>query len=463
MITKTIKQIADMIEGTLYLNEGNEDTIVKGICIDSRQIENNNLYIPIVGERVDGHTFISQIEEIAALTLCEDEAYMPTHIPVIVVEDSVKALQELAKHYRQSLACKVIGITGSNGKTSCKDILSGILSARFKTQKTFGNRNNEIGVPLTLLDLNEYCEVAVIEMGMENKEEIHFLNEMVQQDMAIITSVGIAHLENLGTIENIGLAKLEIVDSLQEGSYFIYNGDDPILSHLMKEKVLPKGIHVQTFGEQKNNTMYLTSISQNEKGISFTTNGSEEAYFVPILGKHQAYNAMGAILVAKALGMQDVEINKGLQCIENTSMRNELMTIEKCTILNDAYKSNPQSALAALETFDAFTHPYKIAILADMLDLGESTKSLHYDLGASLQRFHLQEIICMGELAEYIAEGAKEHCPTAKVVLFENREEVYEYIKEYIHKDCMMVFKGSRGMALDVIIEKMKEYSEHDK
>lgn len=463
MIRKTIQEIADMIEGTLILNQGNQNTMVEGVCIDSRSIQKNNLYIPIVGERVDGHTFIEKIEGVASLTLCENEAYIPNDLPTILVEDSIVALQQLAKRYRLSLSCKVIGITGSNGKTSCKDILSGIFSANYKTQKTKGNRNNEIGVPLTLLDLDEDCEMAVIEMGMENKHEIHFLNDIVQQDMAIITSVGIAHLENLGTLHNIGLAKVEIADGLHEGNLFIYNGDDEILSSIMKEYPLASGLQVQTFGESKTNTMYLTSITQDAKGIMFTTNQSDTEYKVPILGKHQAYNAMAAILIAKALKMSEEDVCRGLLTIENTSMRNELLTINQCTILNDAYKSNPQSALAALETFDQFSHPYKICVLADMLDLGETTKALHYELGASLQEFRLQEIICMGTLANEIALGAKEHCPDAKVVVYENREQVLSHIKEYIHKDCMILFKGSRGMALDLVIEKMKEYNNNDK
>lgn len=461
MITLSIREIASMIDGELILNNCSEDDVVKGVCIDSRKIEKGNLYVPLLGERVDGHKFINDVESKGAiLTLCSDDSYIPNEIAVIKVEDTLCALQQLAHQYRLSLNCKVIGITGSNGKTSCKDILAGALSAKYKTQKTQGNKNNEIGVPLTLLSLDKDTEVAVVEMGMENKDEIHFLNKIVEEDMAIVTSVGIAHLENLGSIENIGKAKLEIVDDLKANSVFTYYNDDPILNKLMMTKKIPNGVSVKTFGTSESNDMYLTSIKQDVNGIYFSTNLSDFVYHIDILGKHQALNAMAAIVIAKALELSDEEIQEGFNSIEKTSMRNELMHIDKCTILNDAYKSNPQSAKAALDTFHEFEHPYKIAVLADMLDLGNTTNSLHHDLGYGLNKYGLQEILCMGELSKYIMEGAKESCPNTVIHHFNDRDELFAYIKDYVHKDCMILFKGSRGMALDLVIDKMKEYGE---
>lgn len=461
MITLSIKEIATIIDGELILNSISEDVIIQGVCIDSRVIDKNNMYIPLAGERVDGHKFIEEVEKKGVqLTLCSDMDLVPKHMAVIKVENTLTALQQLAYRYRMTLSCKIIGITGSNGKTSCKDILAGALSAAFKTQKTQGNKNNEIGVPLTLLSLDKDVEAAVIEMGMENREEIHFLNKMVAQDMAVITNVGIAHLENLGSIENIGKAKLEIVDDLKKNAFFTYYGDDPTLKKLMKTKQLPQGCIVQTFGNHNENDIYLTSLKQDEDGIYFTTNDSDFTYHIEILGEHQALNALAAILIAKQLGMSEELIQSGFSNIEKTSMRNELMHIGRCTILNDAYKSNPQSAKAALETFHAFSHPYKIAVLADMLDLGATTAHLHHELGNHLKKYHLQEILCMGELSNYIAEGAKESCPDAKIMHFTDRDALYDYLKSYIHKDCMILFKGSRGMALDLVIDKMKEYGD---
>lgn len=463
MITLSIKEIASMISGKLILNNFSENDVVKGVCIDSRQIEIANIYVPLIGERVDGHKFIKDVEEKkATLTLCSNVEYIPDNMAVILVEDTLCALQELAHNYRMSLKCKVIGITGSNGKTSCKDILAGALSQKFKTQKTQGNKNNEIGVPLTLLSLDSDTEIAVIEMGMENREEIHFLNKIVEQDMAIVTNVGIAHLENLGTIENIGKAKLEIIDDLKSGSLFTYYNDDPVLKKLMSQKRIPNGVNVKTFGTSNNNDMYLTYIKQDETGIYFSTNLSDFVYHIEMLGKHQALNAMAAIMIAKALGLSEEEIQNGFSTIEKTSMRNELVHIGKCTILNDAYKSNPQSAKAALDTFYEFKHEYKIAVLADMLDLGDTTNHLHHELGYNLNKYDLQEILCMGELSKYIMEGAKETCHDAIIRHFSNREQLFDYIKDYVQKDCMILFKGSRGMALDLVIDKMKEFGDKD-
>lgn len=461
MISLTIKEIASMINGTLYINEADENDLVNGVVIDSREVQKGNLYVPIVGNRVDGHSFIADVENKGAtLTFCSNIEYLPQKMAVLVVEDTLASMQDLAKAYRKILSATVIGITGSNGKTSCKDILAGALSIKLKTQKTQGNKNNEIGVPLTLLSLDRDVEAAVVEMGMENREEIHFLNPIVSQNIAVITNVGIAHLENLGSIENIGRAKLEIIDHLQPGSLFVYYGDDPILTKLMKKKVIPEGVRVLTFGKEKSNDVYLTSLSQDYDGIRFQLNEDGYSYHLPMLGEHQAINAMAAIIIAKDLGLHAEEIQQGFYRIEKTGMRNELMTIGNCTILNDAYKSNPQSARAALETFHGFDHPYKICVLADMLDLGDTTANLHHALGYSLNKYGFKEILCMGELSNYIAEGAKESCQDAKIVHFNDREELFDYLKDYIKRDCMILFKGSRGMALDLVIDKMKEYGE---
>jgi len=462
MITKTIQEIASMLEGTLILNDASLEDVASGVFIDSRKAIKNGIYIPIVGERVDGHTFIKDVENKGAiLTLCSDETFVPKHMACILVKDTVEALQLLAKNYRKTLDATVIGITGSNGKTSCKDILAGCLSSKYKTQKTSGNHNNEIGVPLTLLDLDEDCEMAVIEMGMENLEDIHFLNAMVNQDISIITNVGIAHLENLGSIENIGWAKLEIVDSLHENDLFVYYGDDAVLSKLMHTKKIPEGVKIETFGNGINNTLCLKNLRQDENGIYFSTNRSDFTFHIDILGEHQAHNALAALLCGYHLGMCEEEMQAGFDKMEKTKMRNELMQIKNAKILNDAYKSNPQSAIAALDTFELFKAPYKIAVLADMLDLGPTTNTLHYDLGYALKNYTLNEVVCMGELGSHIAQGAKDST-NAKVMHFNNREEVSEYLLPYVNEDCMILFKGSRGMALDLVIDTLKEKVKED-
>lgn len=463
MISKTIAEIASMVDGTLILNDTSKDTKVEGVFIDSRKTMPGGIYVPIVGERVDGHTFIKEVESKGALlTFCSEEKYIPEHMAVILVKNTVEALQMLSKKYRESLKATFIGITGSNGKTSCKDILAGCLSSKYKTQKTLGNRNSEIGVPLTLLDLDEDCEMAVIEMGMENREEIHFLNSLVQQDMSIITNVGIAHLENLGSIENIGWAKLEIVDSMHENDLFVYYGDDPVLSTLMKQKEIASGVKVETFGNNTNNTLYLKSLRQDEKGIYFSTNRSDFTFHIDILGEHQAHNALAAILCAYHIGMKEEEMQAGFDQMEKTKMRNELMQIEKAKILNDAYKSNPQSAMAALDTFALFESPYKIVVLADMLDLGATTNELHYDLGMELKKYKVDEVLCMGELAKHIAQGAKDYHVCDVIKCFDTREEVSAYLMPYKKRECMILFKGSRGMALDLVIDKLKENGEEN-
>ncbi len=464
MIIRSIDAIIRMLDAD-YIENGNIEEKIKGVCIDSRKVVEGNLYIPIHGINNNGHLFVQQaIDNGAKAVLWErKEENPPEDVVVILVDDTTKALQELAKAYRKQLHMKVVGVTGSNGKTSTKDILASVLKEHYITQKTLGNYNNEIGVPLTLLSLNEDVEVAVVEMGMENLGELSFLTHLVEPDIAIISNVGTAHLENLGTMENIAKAKVEIVEGLNENGSLIYNGDQELLKNAVREKEIPGSISIRTFGMDKRNDYIVSAVRQKKEGIYFSVTPSEQSsYFLDMIGKHQAMNATAAMIAAKALHVSDEEIQRGFSNIEKTGLRNELVDCDRCLILNDSYKSNPQSAIAALETMEEFEVPYKIAVLGDMLELGETSDQIHYDLGKETARFHLQEILTIGDMARYIAQGAFNHnTDDVKVVYFENKEELSEYLFPYMHKDCMLLVKGSRGMKLDelvnVLIEKNKK------
>lgn len=461
MIHQTIQEISTMIHGTLYSNQIEMNIKVHGVCIDSRQYQEGNIFFSLLGEKVDSHIYIKDLEvKGCSLFIISNIEYAPTNAAYIVVEDTIEALQQLAKNYRSSLSTKIVGITGSNGKTSCKDILAAALSSVYKTQKTIGNKNNEIGVPLTLLSLDKDCEVAIVEMGMEKHGDIIFLNDMVQQNYAILTNVGDAHLLYMKSKENIAVEKLHIMDNLNSDGLFVYCGDDKVISKVISDKEISDEIHIQTYGGSFSNDLYLTRLSQYENGITFISNKSNFEFHLSLLGKHQAINALGVIQICYALQLSDEQIQEGFNHIEMTSMRNEIVHINKCCILNDAYKSNPQSALAALDTFEFMESDYKIAVLADMLELGENTNQIHYEFGENLVKYQLQEIICIGELSKHMIEGYKHKAGSALTYVKENNEDAYEYLKDKIHEDCMMVFKGSRGMALDTIINKLKEYGE---
>lgn len=464
MIVRSIDAIIRMLDAD-YIENGDIDTEIVGVSIDSRKVVKGNLYVPIKGERFNGHRFIEQaIENGAIATLWNrDEPNPPQDIIVILVEDTTIALQVLAAVYRRQLHMKVIGITGSNGKTSMKDILAAMLSSRFVTQKTLGNFNNEIGVPLTLLSLSEHCEAAVIEMGMENFHELDFLTKLVKPDIAIISNVGTAHLENLGSIENIAKAKLEIVHGLHPHGLFIYNGDQIVLTNAVKREEIKGSIRIKTFGEQNRNDVYLEGIHQTANGIKFRICHDSCEYEMNMLGRHQAINAVAAIIAAKELGLSQNDIQRGLQHIEKTGMRNELIQLGSCMILNDSYKSNPQSTVAALDTLESFEVPYKIVVLADMLDLGDETQMIHYNLGKSLAEYHVDEILTFGELGRYVTQGANAFIKNAYIRHFEDKRELLDYLKPYLKKECMILIKGSRGMHMDEVVDGLKENMEHEK
>lgn len=463
MIIRSIDAIIRMLDAD-YIENSDIEEKIKGVCIDSRKVQEGNLYIPIHGANNNGHDYVKQaIENGAKAVLWErKEANPPKDVVVILVEDTTKALQQLARVYRKQLHMKVVGITGSNGKTSTKDILAAVLKTTYRTQKTLGNFNNEIGVPLTLLSLDEDCEAAVVEMGMENLKELSFLTEMVRPDIAIISNVGTAHLENLGTMENIARAKLEIVEGLKEQGVFIYNGDQALLRDAVVEKQIPGSIHIKTFGMDERNDYVISSVIQKREGIKFRINDSTPSYQLDMIGKHQAMNATAAYLAAKALFVSDENIRKGFLEIEKTGLRNELVDFGDCLILNDSYKSNPQSALAALDTMEEFDYDYKVAVLGDMLELGDTSDMIHYTLGKDLKNYHLNEVYTIGDMARYICQGAWNNLSDVKIKHVQDKEELLTYLRPFEHKKAMMLIKGSRGMKLDEVVDALVKKVEEE-
>lgn len=456
MINKSLNVIAKMLD-TELLDKNFNDTIVSGVCIDSRNVKENNLFVPIKGLNTNGHKYIKNaIENGAVATLWnKDEPNPPTNIGVILVDDTVKSIQDLAVSYRNMLSAKFIGITGSNGKTSTKDIIGGVLSVKYKTQKTMGNYNNELGVPLTILSLDDDCEVAVVEMGLEKKGDLLFLKDMVKPNVGILTNVGPIHIENFNCVEEIADAKLEIVDCISDNGLFIYNGDDELIKGAVKKIKINNTLTVKTFGKQQVNNLYCSNIEQDEQGVTFKTNGEvNDTFGINMLGKHQAVNALSAILTAKYFDLTNTDIKEGLINIEKTGLRNELVEIKKCTILDDSYKSNPISTLAALDTFEVFNSPKKIVVLGDMVGLGEDEVKFHYEIGEKLSNYTVDELVVYGSLAKNIAKGAQGIVKSIK--MFDDKSLMIEYLSKYLDEDCMMLVKASRMMELDEVVEKLK-------
>lgn len=452
MIQKSIQTIAQYLEAEVV---GCKDLYQKicGVTIDSRKVEKGNLFIPIIGARADGHRFIRDVQKkgAAASLWQKDHTPYPDGISLILVDDTQQALTRLAKAYMKTLSCKVIGITGSNGKTSCKDMFFSVFSQAYKTQCTQGNHNNEIGLPLTVLDFDEDIEVAILEMGMENWNDIHFLCSIAQPDISVITTIGSAHMENLGSKENIARAKMEILTDTKQNGLFLYNAGSPEIQTLIHDWTYDPSVEVVSFG--KNGQVRLTSeITYGSDGIAFTCSLMEDVIHLNALGDFQAENALPVIYTAWRMGLKKEQILYGLSHILMTKMRTQRLQIGRAVIIDDSYKSNPESAEAAIDTLMKVPSPVHIAVLSDMLDLGEDEQTLHEQIGIYAHENKVDILLCTGPRSRYTAQAGQGKW-------FETKEEIEQVLKDYLDKDCVILVKGSRAMAMDTIVTALQEDS----
>ncbi len=457
MIHRSLKQIAEMIGG-VHTSVRNGDMKICGVSTDTRKLIPGNLFIPIAGPNFNGHDFVpSAVAKGASAVLwSRNEPNPPSDIPLLIVDDPFKALQQLAAAYRRQLNVKVVGITGSNGKTSTKDLLAALLSMKFKTQKTIGNLNNHLGVPLTLLSLEEETEIAVVEMGMSGLKEIELLSSIALPDTAIITSVSEVHLGDLKTRDRIVQAKMEILTGLKENGLFIYNGDNP---SLVKEVDKHAGrLEKISFGDDISNQLYPTSFISVEQGANFTVSISDfPPLFLPLLGKQQLINSLSAIAAALHFGLSKEQIRQGLSNVQATGMRNELIHSGSFTIINDCYKSNPASLRAALATlYRMKNYTQKIAVLSDMVELGEEEVGLHQEIGSAIDSRQIDMLFTIGPMAEHMAKAAREHFPNGKVLSFHDKSELAARLRESMKDGCIVLIKGSRAFKLEEVVYSLK-------
>lgn len=455
MLKATLETIAKIVGGNL-VTTSMKDVIVEGVSTDTRDIKLHNLFIPLVGAKYDGHTFTFDAIKKGAIATLWDKNHPTPYLDagIIVVDDTLKAYQKLANSYLKATKSKVIGITGSNGKTGTKDILASILEENFRVHKTAKNLNNEIGVPKTIMEMNLDDEAIVLEMGMERFGEISVLTNIANPDIAVITNIGDSHLLELGTKENIARAKFEILEGLKPDGIFIFNNDDDILRKVIREYSIPQ--RIIKIGTREDSDVIIRPIRSDESGSSFSI--GEYAYSIPFIGKHQIYNVSVAITIAGLLGMDYASIVKGLSKVKLTGMRMELMHLPSFDVLNDCYKSNPQSLMSCIETvYTMKGYKNKILILSDMLELGENEEKLHFNVGEKIDRDRIDYVICVGDLAKEIYNGANRNFNVKNLFYFETKGEVIEKVREIISEDTLIMVKGSRGMKLEEIIEKLKE------
>lgn len=452
MKNQTLESIARFAHAKLS-HEDQANLPVRSISIDTRTISKGDIYLPIIGEKWDGHNFIEEAFEKGAIaSFIAKDHEIKTEGIYLVVDDTLETLQTCAHNYRMSLDIKVIAITGSNGKTTTKDVIYSLLKEKYKTKKTIGNLNNHIGVPRTLLDLDEDTEIALVEMGMDDFNYISKLVEIAVPDISIITNIGDVHLEKLKTKENIAKAKLEILQGMDEEGIFIYNYDDFVLRKEVKAmEIVPKVVNL---GMDEEADHRLKLIKSNQEGTTFILD--QEEYKTNLLGSYQMYNASIAILLAKYFGLTKEQIEKGLEVTDLTSMRAQLLNFNGFDLLVDCYKSNPQSLIEAFATANLLSgYRRKIAILGDMLELGKDEVKFHYDAGYSLDPNQFDYVLFYGPLSKHMMAGALNHYPSDRLFHFHDKADLVDKAKYLIVKNTLVLLKASRALRLEEVVENL--------
>lgn len=454
---RKLTELADWLGATGQLLDG---ITVTGATIDSRTIAEGDLFIPFRGEHANGHAYVqSAVEKGAAASLwLIDEPNPPADIPLIFVEDAELALQQLARSYREQLTCTVIGVTGSNGKTSTKDLLASVLGAQFAVRKTEGNFNNELGMPLTILSLEEDTEVAVLEMGMSGFGEISFLSKLAKPDIAIITNIGEAHMQDLGSREGIAQAKFEIIEGLPSNGSFYFDGDEPLLTSVVSKH---SELNAKSFGYGEELDLTAKDIQVTEQGSQFTVSGQITGEFViPVFGEHQVKNALAAMLVARKLGMTDEAIRHALLNAKLTPMRMQPVTVNSgALVINDAYNAAPTSLRAALSFIgQTKLRTDKWVVLGDMLELGEDERYFHESVADQLGTLSLKGIALFGPRMKWLYEELRSRDSKVELIWTENDyTPIVSALRNSIDEHSIVLLKGSRGMALENVLEGILE------
>ncbi|MFP4661160.1 MAG: UDP-N-acetylmuramoyl-tripeptide--D-alanyl-D-alanine ligase [Halanaerobiales bacterium] len=454
MKSMNIEFIAESMNGEIV--QGSSSLTIDDISIDSRTIKAGGLFFAIIGEKMDGHQFVNNaIENGAAALVVDRNVEVDDSIAVIKVKDTSRALQDLAREYRRFIkGLTVIGITGSAGKTSTKDMIAALLAIKYKSKKTRGNFNNYYGLPLTILELEGDEEVVVLEMGMSNLGEIDLLSSIAEPDIGVITNVGEAHLESLGSIENVARGKSELIASLSDNGIAVLNFDNIYVRNM---KNVFRGKEIIYYGLSPEADIYTDDISNKNSGVEFIVHYQNDKIRIKLNrpGKHNVYNALAAIAVARSMHLSWDEIRKGFSLVEYSALRWELKENSVgVTIINDTYNANPLSMQAVIETVCSMDAERHILALGSMLELGDEERRAHLDLGQYIADKDVDFILTVGDTASLIADGAeKTGMDGTQIKRIANNQEAVEFLKNYLKPDDIILVKGSRGNKMEEIVE----------
>ncbi|MGI6004847.1 MAG: UDP-N-acetylmuramoyl-tripeptide--D-alanyl-D-alanine ligase [Christensenellales bacterium] len=445
--------LQDVIAATGGTYKGEADPagiIITGVCTDSRRAASGDLFIPIRGERFDGHDFIASALESGA-TACLSEKALEAGAPCVLVEDTLAAFQAQAAFYKDLFAVKTVGITGSVGKTTTKEFVAAVLSQKFNVLKSIGNLNNQVGVPMTVLRLEQEHEMAVIEMGTNHFGEIAAVAKIVRPDICLFTNIGDSHIEHLGSREGILKAKAEMLPFMRPGGRVIINGDDSLLLTLKdaRDDVICVGLGPE------NDIRATDLVPKGLLGTGFTVHyeGREALMRVNRPGTHMVMNALAAFACGRIMDMDVRTIQEGLDSYEPVGGRMNIVQAGGLTILNDVYNANPNSMRAAIDVLKQ-AQGRKVCILGDMFELGENAADYHRQIGKYAASAGIDEMIFVGQLAQYMVQGAQQQGRDARY--FSTQQALIDHIFEYLRDGDNVLVKASHGMHLEDTVEHLQ-------
>ena len=451
----TIGKVVEYSGGILIT--GNPERRISVITTDSRDLGSDNFFIPLVGEFFDGHDFIEPLANMKSivgfLTHKSESLYIAEDydISAIFCEDTQKAFGKIASIHRDNIDPIVVGVTGTNGKTTTKELLWSILSCKYNTLKNDKNYNNEVGVPYTLLGLKKDHKVAVIEMGMNHKGEIDRLSRITEPDIALITNIGEGHLEFLGSVKNVALAKIEIINGMKEGSIIFLNRDTKCYD-ILATSALDKGINVKRFGLSSSADIFPDSYRLFHDSIEIQYHN--EIINIPLYGIHNLYNVIASIAVAEELGVDISLIKNALSDFRNVGMRSNVIN-RGYIVIDDTYNSNPLSSKFALKSVsEIFPERRKIAVFSDMKELGDSSKAYHIETGELVFKNGFDILCAWGLMAEDIVKGARDAgMEMGSAIFFTKKNELIDYILSSIDINDVILIKGSRSMKMEEVVD----------
>lgn len=442
-----LKEIASLLGCSV-----DRDALITSVSTDTRKIGKNSLFIAIEGERFDAHDFVEQAARSGAVAVVIHKD-VECSVPTLRVKDTVEAYLDIAGYYRDKFNIPVVGLTGSVGKTTTKEMTALAVSAGFKTLKTEANYNNHIGMPSTLLNLDKSYEAAVIEMGMNHFGEIHALTTRSKPTVGIITNIGVSHIENLGSREGILKAKLEILDGMASGAPLILNGDDDLL-----RTVELNDRPVYFFGIESDCDFKAENISEDLSNTHFLVkySGSETVINLPCVGKHNVLDALAAFAAAYVLNIDPEKIADALSHYIPSGMRQKIVPCGDFTVIEDCYNASPDSMRASISTLAGVKGGAKIAVLGDMLELGSFSEKMHSSVGEFCAKQKIDKLMCCGDNAKFYVRSALEN-GISSAVHFENKQELANAVFEQAKNGAVLLFKASHGMHFEQIISDLYE------